>query len=577
MEAQEGALDEAPEKKSGGEPRERTEITWSRAEKALAWAAGITGLSLGGLGLYSSFFAMYDKAASRASEGGWEWGHAPWMLPAGVDLSILVFSIINLLLIKFQKPMGWVKWVPRLGTVVTIVLNWSAGVTIQSQIGHAALAGLWVVLTEVVAHLYAAQIDQLHGRATMERIRFGRWIAHPIGTARIRMLMISCEITSYAEALERDKDLSAFKSGLRRKHGRRWRFKAKEEDLQVLRLVRYGMTVEQALEEPLRRKAADRKRELQYSLQEEEYELQEKEAEHERELRKLAREDEKRRKERELEAAAKLSEERASAELQEQNLALQNERAKLQAQLEEAEAKSAAEVAQYRAKAAKAKGSAKVQDLEAELQRRREQMEEELRRRSEQLKAEAERAAEERRAEAMKEARELVEGARAEAEAKVQAAEARLAQIVEEQRQALGNLKAAKASIGGDLEAVEGRRREIEGAVQVAEGRLKELEAEYGRTRQQASEAQRLAEEAEARLKAAQENTEAAREEAEALLKPPSGEVLQVALLIMERRRAGAPDPTIDELKEKYGFSQGTASGRRKQARKLVDEILINA
>lgn len=563
------------EKGAESAPGTLPKIAWTKPEKALLWGAAGSGLGLGGLGLYSSFFAMYEKAQRKASEGGWQWGESAWMLPVGVDLSILVFSIINLILIKLEKPLGWVKWVPRGGTVVTIALNWNAGATTEAQLGHAALAGLWVVLSEIAAHLYKAHIGRLRGVSQMERIRLGRWLAHPIGSFRIRLLMISSEITSYEEALERDKDLMIFRSGLRKTHGRLWRFKAGEDDLQVLRLVRYGMTVEEALDEPFRRAASDRQRDLQRDLQRDEEVLQREEAEHERELRKIERQATKERAEGERDSARERAAAETSAALQKQQLALQVEQTELQAQQQTIAAESAAKVSRLQADAAKATHEVELEDFEASLQRRRAEVEDELRRRSDEIQAEAERQAEARVAEGMKRAGELVEAARREAEGQAKAAEDRLADLAEQQRQTIEQLRTAKTSLAGDLDAVEGRRREIEDAVKAAEGRLKEAEAEAQRRLEAADKMQRLADLAETRLKAATDQAEAAREEAEALMKPSDAEVLQVALLIVERRRSGLAEPTIEELKDMFGFSQGTASGRRAQARKLAESLLV--
>ncbi|MFI6530231.1 DUF2637 domain-containing protein [Streptomyces uncialis] len=114
---------------------------WSRGDKWLLRVGVASGAGLGTLGLASSYKAMEQKAAASAAEGGWGWGAHAWMLPVGVDLGILVFSIVNLLLVKAEKPLAWVKWVPRLLTVVTIVLNWQSGATFESKLGHAARGG----------------------------------------------------------------------------------------------------------------------------------------------------------------------------------------------------------------------------------------------------------------------------------------------------------------------------------------------------------------------------------------------------------------------------------------------------
>ncbi|MFB7287826.1 DUF2637 domain-containing protein [Actinacidiphila glaucinigra] len=228
----------------------------SHLEKLLLGATVIAGIALGALGVTSSYQALLDKAAASPAAGGWGWGAHPWMLPIGVDVTILAFSLAHLLMIKTEKPLAWVRWLPRLLAAVTIVLNWSSGVTFQGRLGHAVLVGVWIAFSEVVAHLYASHINALSQREEMEGIRLIRWLFMPLSTARLYRLMRYWEITSYTEALERDRQRMVYRSGLRNEHGRRWRVKAPEDELRPLRLLGYGMTLEHALEEPDRQETA---------------------------------------------------------------------------------------------------------------------------------------------------------------------------------------------------------------------------------------------------------------------------------------------------------------------------------
>jgi hypothetical protein len=221
----------------------------------LAAIGGLLAAGVSGIGLASSYRALERKAAAAPADGGWGW-ESPWMLPVGLDLSILAFSIINLILIKADRPLAWVKWIPRLGAVATIYLNWQSAVSGPSQFGHAALVALWVVFSEIAAHLYAAHIDAVKARVRMEGVRLSRWLLDPFSTAVIARQMKLWEITSYERALTLHKERKVYKQGLRQRYGRLWRWKAPTDELLPVRLARFGLTVDEALEVPGKEAAA---------------------------------------------------------------------------------------------------------------------------------------------------------------------------------------------------------------------------------------------------------------------------------------------------------------------------------
>jgi len=252
-------------------------LGFGKGDWTLAAIGGLLAAGVSGIGLASSYRALERKAAAAPAEGGWGW-ESPWMLPVGLDLSILAFSIINLVLIKADRPLAWVKWIPRLGAVATIYLNWQSAVSGPSQFGHAALVALWVVFSEIAAHLYAAHIDAIKVRMRMEGVRLSRWLLDPASTVVIARQMKLWEITSYERALKLHKDREVYKQGLTQRYGRLWRWRAPTDELLPVRLARFGLTVEEALEVPGKEAAAAavraheagvRKRELALRLEEE--------------------------------------------------------------------------------------------------------------------------------------------------------------------------------------------------------------------------------------------------------------------------------------------------------------------
>ncbi|MFD3567411.1 DUF2637 domain-containing protein [Streptomyces sp. NPDC058667] len=518
-------------------------LSWSRGEKWLLRSGIASGVGVGTLGLASSYKALEEKAAKAAAEGGWGWGEYAWMLPVGVDLGILTFSIVNLLLVKAEKPLAWVKWVPRALTVVTIVLNWNTGATTEGKLGHAALAALWVVLSEIAAHLYAAHIGRLRNRRQMERIRFSRWFYQPVSSARVNRLMKSWEITSYEEALERDRQLMVYRSGLRKEYGRLWRFKASEEKLQPLRLAAYGMTVEQALEEPDRQEAAQDLREQKRNLQRARAGLQKIEAEARIKAAELQAEAAK------VRAQGDLTKAKAEAEAS-ASVAVQQSEADLQVRRAQAEAD---------ARRVQAEAEAKVRELEAEEQARQDEL---VRQREKnQLSWESERA-ELLARQKEDEHRRRLEARRLEAEVELkESAEAATARRVKKEEDARAAeleqqaAEARRAAAEADLKAKQDRQREAEAesVIKAAERRSAEDEA--------AAQA--------ARLKAAADELKAAVLEAEARLTPAEREARQIADMI---RAEGVKAITLSRIEEIFGFSQATASGRRKRAIQLLQE-----
>ncbi|MFE6713988.1 DUF2637 domain-containing protein [Streptomyces sp. NPDC057695] len=518
-------------------------LSWSRGEKWLLRSGIASGVGVGILGLASSYKALEEKAAKTAAEGGWGWGEYAWMLPVGVDLGILTFSIVNLLLVKAEKPLAWVKWVPRVLTVVTIVLNWNTGATREGKLGHAALAALWVVLSEIAAHLYAAHIGRLRNRRQMERIRFSRWFYQPVSSARVNRLMKSWEITSYEAALERDRQLMVYRSGLRKEYGRLWRFKASEEKLQPLRLAAYGMTVEQALEEPDRQQDAQDLREQKRDLQRARADLQKIEAEARIKAAELQAEAAKVRAQGDLAKAKAEADASASVAVQQSEADLQVRRAQAEAEV----------------RRVKAEAEAKVRELEVQEQVRQDELVRQ--REKDQLNWESERAELLARQKEDEHRRQL-EARRLEAEVELkESAEAATARRVKQEEDA----RAAEL----EQQAAEARRAAAEADLKAKENRQKEAEAESAIKAAERKAAEDAAAAQAARLKAAADELKAAELEAEARLTPAEREARQIADMI---RAEGVKAITLSRIEEIFGFSQATASGRRKRAIQLLQE-----
>ncbi|MFD5084349.1 DUF2637 domain-containing protein [Kitasatospora sp. NPDC058406] len=536
----------------------------------LAGAGGLLAAGVSTIGLMASYKALERKAALPVAKGGWAW-EDPWMLPVGLDLSILAFSIINLVLIKADSELAWVKWVPRLGAAATVYLNWQAASTLPSQLGHAALVFLWVVFSEVAAHIYAAHIGAVHGRERMDGIRFSRWILAPFATAAISRQMKLWEITSYAEALELLQARQVYRERLRQKYGKRgWKKKARANELLPLTLAPYGLTVEQALEKPAAEEAAER-------LRAAEAELRKAEAQTAEELR------------------------RAEAELRRVEAAARINAARSKAEVDETAAKAALEIARAEAESA---ASEVLRKAEAALRLREAEAEAEAKRIAAQADADALKVAAEADAALARTRREAEQAqltwdreqriARwdeqeqeqvraAEAQAKAAAAAARVG--ADKARAEKEHKEAEAAAAAAERAKAEARLRTGEADLRSAEAIRKAAEAQAAGATAKA-EAERLAEEqrlaaaltaqkaAAAELRAAEDREAAAEAEAKARLTPAEREARKVADWIGAE---GEGVVTLAYIERELGVAQTTASERRKRARQILAERLAEA
>ncbi|WP_329023340.1 DUF2637 domain-containing protein [Streptomyces sp. NBC_00690] len=214
----------------------------TRPEMGLAGLAALAAAGVGALGLASSFDAV-SEAASR-----WGFG-SPWMLPVGIDLAIPVFTVANLLLVRMDMAVAWVRFVPWLLTGVTCGLNVAAGHGMWAKVAHGTMPLLWVVFSEIGAHIYAVRIGAATGRR-MEKIRVSRWLLAPLSTFGLWRRMTLWEITSYADALARERERQLARAALRERHGRRWRSRTPRQERVLLKLGELSPAEDSPVAEP---------------------------------------------------------------------------------------------------------------------------------------------------------------------------------------------------------------------------------------------------------------------------------------------------------------------------------------
>ncbi|WP_444971229.1 DUF2637 domain-containing protein [Streptomyces sp. SAI-25] len=221
----------------------------TRPEMGLAGVGALAAAGVGALGLISSFDAVSDAAA------GWGFSEA-WMVPVGMDVAIPVFSVANLLLIRMDMPLAWVRFVPWVLTLVTCGLNVSAGHGLWAKVAHGTMPLLWVVFSEIGAHIYASRIGAVTGRR-MDKIRASRWLLAFPSTFALWRRMTLWEVTSYADALTRERERLLARAELRERHGRRWRSQTPRRERVLLKLGELNPASEQEPPAPEPDKVSD--------------------------------------------------------------------------------------------------------------------------------------------------------------------------------------------------------------------------------------------------------------------------------------------------------------------------------
>ncbi|MEU5748254.1 DUF2637 domain-containing protein [Streptomyces sp. NPDC047726] len=210
----------------------------SRWEGRGAALTALGGVTVGGLGFYASFDAVSAKAET--------WGFdEPWVLPAAIDSAIPVFTGANLFLIRMGMPLGWVRFVPWVLSLITCALNVAAGESLWAKVAHGSMSLLWVAVSEIAAHIYAVRIGAATGRKRMEKVRWSRWLLSPAPTFLLWRRMKLWELTSYEQVLGLEQDRMVYMAQLRGKFGRNWRRKAPVASLIPLRLARTGISLQE--------------------------------------------------------------------------------------------------------------------------------------------------------------------------------------------------------------------------------------------------------------------------------------------------------------------------------------------
>ncbi|KPC74436.1 hypothetical protein ADL26_11195, partial [Thermoactinomyces vulgaris] len=102
------------------------------------------------------------------------------MVPAGTDIGIIVFTLLDIFLARKDKRIPWMRYVPWVLTAATIYLNVTSSTVLEAQIAHAVLPSLWVVFCEAIARIMKLKAKE--ESETTRAVPLLRWACAPIAT-----------------------------------------------------------------------------------------------------------------------------------------------------------------------------------------------------------------------------------------------------------------------------------------------------------------------------------------------------------------------------------------------------------
>jgi Protein of unknown function (DUF2637) len=173
-------------------------------------------VALGGMVL--SFRAVSGEMAPAF---GARWA---WLVPIVVDLTVFVFSGVDLVLARLDMSHPLARVTVYGATFGTVYLNYSAGATMPGRIAHVLMPSIWVVFIELMRHVVRRQVN-LATASQRESIPVSRWIVSPWPTLKLWRRMVLWRVNSYPTALAMERTRLGALAAARQIHGRTWRYR----------------------------------------------------------------------------------------------------------------------------------------------------------------------------------------------------------------------------------------------------------------------------------------------------------------------------------------------------------------
>jgi hypothetical protein len=147
-----------------------------------------------------------------------------WLVPIVVDLTVFVFSGVDLVLARMDMSHPLARWTVYGATAGTVYLNYNAAGTLPGRVAHVLMPSIWVVFIELMRHVVRRQTNLATG-SRREPIPTSRWLVSPWPTLKLWRRMVLWRVNSYPKALAQEKARLGAIAAARDLHGRAWRLR----------------------------------------------------------------------------------------------------------------------------------------------------------------------------------------------------------------------------------------------------------------------------------------------------------------------------------------------------------------
>ena len=149
----------------------------------------------------------------------------PWarLVPVVVDLTVFVFSGVDLVLARLDMSHPLARWTVYGATAGTVWLNYSAGGNAAGRTAHVLMPSIWVVFIELMRHVVRRQTNLATG-SRREPIPTVRWLLAPLPTFLLFRRMALWRVHSYTRALAMERRRLGAVATARALYGPRWRW-----------------------------------------------------------------------------------------------------------------------------------------------------------------------------------------------------------------------------------------------------------------------------------------------------------------------------------------------------------------
>ncbi|MFE3301302.1 DUF2637 domain-containing protein [Streptomyces sp. NPDC059201] len=231
------------------------------SQRAMRWVIRVSivaAVVVAAIGFTGSYEALRTLA---------EQNHFGWFakfFPIGVDAGIVGMYGLDLLLAWLRMPKALPRLIAHVLTAATIVFNAAApeGPITADPLAagmHAILPLLFVAAVETARHL-VIRLQHLTHRTETDQVPLHRWLLSPWSAWVTYRRMRLRGISSYKRMVKLDRELDVYEAWLRHTHGRQWKKQAGAAALLPFRMIEYGLSVEEALDQPrLQQEAADQR------------------------------------------------------------------------------------------------------------------------------------------------------------------------------------------------------------------------------------------------------------------------------------------------------------------------------